>query len=266
MSKYNEKTLNRAKSLRLIDDAFFRLVGARKKVCQEILRTLLTDDNLVVKEVTVQKTEVSIYRELVLDALCTLGDGSLCNIEVQKSDANNDIKRARFHASLITSNHTPKKTSFDNIPNVKIIYITEYDVLGNGQAVTHISRCQLVRNTYKPVNDGEDIFFANAASKQRNKQSHLLKLFLKSDSFYDEAYPALSRTVKHFKDSKKGRDQMCQSIEEYAAESSIDAIIKTCLAHKDSLEQTIQFVKYQFSEATNELITDRYHLLSGVTQ
>lgn len=59
---------------------------------------------------------------------------------------------------------------------------------------------------------------------------------------------------------------MCQSIEEYAAESSIDAIIKNCLAHNDSLEQTIQFVKYQFSEATNELITDRYHLLSGVTQ
>ena len=62
---------------------------------------------------------------------------------MQKTDSENDIKRVRFHASIMTANNTPKGTDFDDIPNVKVLYVTEYDALGNGQAVTHISRCQL---------------------------------------------------------------------------------------------------------------------------
>lgn len=149
---------------------------------------------------TVQAREVSRNRKLILDALCMLGDGTLCNVEMQKADTNDDIKRVRFHASLITANHTPKDTPFGKIPNVKILYITEYDVLENKQAITHISRCQLKGKTYVPVNDGEDIILANAKSRQRNKHTHLLKLFLKNESFYDEMYPELSEAMKHFKD------------------------------------------------------------------
>lgn len=267
MANYNARTLIEAKNLRIIDDALFRLIGTRKAVCQEILRTLLDDDKLIVKSVTTQKAEVSINRGIVLDALCILKDDSLCNIEMQKVDSSNDIKRVRFHASLITANHTPKNTEFDKIPNVKILYITEYDALGNGQAVTHISRCQLHKKTYKPINDGEDIIFANAKCRKRNEHTRLLKLFLKKESFYDELYPALSEAIKHYKDTEKGRDEVCKSIEDYATdiakEQSIDAIINTCIAHKDSLEQTVEFVKKQYAEATIEHITSRFKLLNS---
>ena len=147
------------------------------------------------KKVTPQKSESSLEREVILDALCELGDGTLCNIEMQKSNSNDDIKRVRFHASILTVNHTPKNTKFSDIPNIKILYITEYDALGNGQAVTHISRCQMTADMYRPINDGEDIVFANARSDEENKYTHLLKLFLQKESF-DDKIPSLTVNMR----------------------------------------------------------------------
>ncbi len=266
MDSYDNRTRQEADQLRIIDDALFRLIGTRKEVCQEILRTLLDDEKLCVKNVSIQRAEVSLHRELILDALCELGDGTLCNVEMQKTDTNNDLKRVRFHASLITANHTRKGSSFENIPTVKILYITEYDALGNKQAVTHVSRCQLLKKSYIPVNDGEDIIFANARSKQRNKHTRLLKLFLKNKSFYDELYPALSEAIRHYKDTEKGRSEVCKSIEEYAAdiamEKAIDAVIQNCFAHNDTKEDTIMYVQKQFPQVTKNQIELRFKFLS----
>ena len=178
------------------------------------------------KKVTPQKSESSLEREVILDALCELGDGTLCNIEMQKSNSNDDIKRVRFHASILTVNHTPKNTKFSDIPNIKILYITEYDALGNGQAVTHISRCQMTADMYRPINDGEDIVFANARSDEENKYTHLLKLFLQKESFDDKMYPELSKTIKYYKDSEEGREIMCEIVEEYAKEIYADELAK----------------------------------------
>ena len=86
VSMANEKQLNKeildkeiyekVKDLRAIDDALFRLLASRKDVCQEILRNLLDDDNLEVIEVTPQDEMISLFRGVVLDALCKLSDGS----------------------------------------------------------------------------------------------------------------------------------------------------------------------------------------------
>lgn len=222
--KNNQKTIEKVRQLRIIDDTFFRVVARNKLACQEILRTLLDDDELIVKEVIPQNEEYGLERSAVLDAICILGNGTLCNIEMQKADSDDDVKRARFYASIITTNHTPKGTKFRDIPNVKILYITEYDSLSNNQAITHVSRCQLINGKYEPIDDGEDIIFANAKASGDDKYSHLLQLFLRNDSFYDELYPELSNTVKYYKESEDGVNEMCEIIEEYAREKMAKAI------------------------------------------
>ena len=218
MARYPEETQKKAKELRIIDDTLFRLVASRPKVCEEILRTLLDDEFLKVTSVTTQKSLESLNRCVILDALCTLGDGTLCNIEMQTGTSYDDFKRVRLHTALLTANHTPKGTDFKDIPNVKVLYITEYDALKNGQVVTHVSRCQNLKGVYIPVDDGEDIIFANTAIKTGDKKSKLLQLFLKKESFNDKDYPNLSEAIQHFKDSKEGQDKMCKVIEEYANE------------------------------------------------
>ena len=214
----DKETLEKIKPLRIIDDAWFRLMASRKDVCQEILRTLLDDDNLVVIDVTPQNEMISLFRGVVLDALCKLSDGQYCNIEMQKDDRKNDIKRVRFHASLITSNKTPKGEELADIPNVKILYITTYDALGNGQTLTHISRCQRVDNKYLPVDDGEDIILANTEIKDNTKHTRLLQLFLKSDSFYDEMFPALSEAMKYYKEDERGQGTVSEVTKQWKRE------------------------------------------------
>lgn len=77
----------RVAKLRPIDDVFFEALAQNPKVCQEILRVILEDDKLVVNDVITQNSERNIYgRSVRLDALCTLGTGEKCNIEVQRSD------------------------------------------------------------------------------------------------------------------------------------------------------------------------------------
>ena len=215
---YSEEIQLTAQNLRVIDDSLFRLIVSRKDVCQEILQTLLDDKHLRVLHVTPQDTIVSLHRGLILDCLCELRDGHIVNIEVQRGNKNDDIRRCRLHLSSITANSTPKGTDFADIPNVTIIYITEYDALGNNQTITYTEMCQLRKTdgTYIPVKDGGLIIYANTCIKDDSDKSELLDLFLKKDSFDNKKFPHLSNAVKYFKDNREGVMEMCQIVEDFA--------------------------------------------------
>ena len=129
---------------------------------------------------------------------------------------NDDIKRNRFYAAATTASHTPKGTDFSDIPQVTILYITEYDALHNGQMITYVKRCMKTGGGYVPVDDGEDIFFANTAVKDSSEKSELLQLFLRRDAFEDAKFPELSKAVQYFKETEGGFGEMCKTVEDYA--------------------------------------------------
>ena len=94
----------KVKDFRPIDDVFFEVLVKNPAVCQEILRVILEDDALTVLQVITQNSERNLYgRSVRLDALCTLENGTKCNIEVQRSNNDDHLKRARFNASSIQS-------------------------------------------------------------------------------------------------------------------------------------------------------------------
>lgn len=255
--KYSLETQRKAKELRIIDDALFRLIAERKGVCQEILRTLLDDDELEVVSVTAQASISSLERGVTLDALCKLSNGSLCNIEMQKTDNEDDIKRVRFHAAMITANKTKKRTRFADIPSVKILYITEYDALENNQTITHVTRCQNIKNKYIPVDDGEDIIFANTAVKDDTKHTELLQLFLCRDSFQNDKYPNLSDAMHHYKDTEEGVNEMCASIENYANDKALDEAIIMGISLCANKETLIEKAVKQFPNISKDTVVSR---------
>lgn len=165
---------------------------------------------------TAQSVVKSLHREIVLDAHCILENGEQVNIEVQKGMRNDDVMRTRFHAAALTAAYTPKGVDFSGVPQVSILYITEYDALGNGQTVTHVKRCMETPEGYLPVSDREDIFFANTAVHDGSEKSQLLQLFLREDAFEDERYPELSRAVRYFKQTEGGCLRVCKTVEDYA--------------------------------------------------
>ena len=223
---YSKRTLKNAKELRLIDDTLFRLVASRPKVCEEILQTLLGNKKLKVLRVNTQETVKSLQREIILDCLCDLGDGSIINIEIQTGNYNNDIKRCRFHLSSITSNYTPKGTDFDDVPNVTVIYITEYDALDNKQTITYSKMCRYdnATETFIPVDDGGLIIYANTCINDGTDKSELLALLLSNKSFDNKKFPNLSDAIKYFKEDAKGVSEVCDIVEEYAKERVLETV------------------------------------------
>lgn len=233
----------RADSLRVIDDTLFRLIASRREVCEEILRTLLQNPDLVVHQVTVQAVMVGLHREVMLDALCELAENMWMNVEMQKGKKQDDIRRTRFHASAVTVNQTPKGAGFSEIPDVTIIYITEYDALHNGQIFTEVRRGQIIGNVMIPLEDGERICFVNTAVDDGSERAELMRLFLKREAFEHEKFQELSKAVRYYKESEKGRGEMCAVLEAYGMEQWEAGMEEGRLAGK---QEGIQFTRRVF--------------------
>lgn len=232
LKEYSKEIKETAANLRIIDDALFRLMGEKPGVCEEILRTLLDMPQLQVVKVSVQSVVQSFQREIILDALCVTQDGRYCNVEVQKGNSNDDIRRTRFHAAALTAKYTPKGTDFKNVPDVTIVYISEYDVLKNNQTVTHVTRCMKNDGSYIPVKDGEDIIFANTCVNDGSDKSELMQLMLNKEAFYNEKFPQISNAINYFKETEGGQSEMCKIVEDYAKEYAKSSIQEAIEAKK----------------------------------
>lgn len=227
---FKKETIETVDKLRLIDDSLFRLVAADPAACQEILRNILDDDKLiVVGRPTPQYVITSLAREIILDVLCQTFDGTYVNVEMQTGNHNDDERRTRFHAAAITTAKTKKGTEFGDIPNVTVVYITEYDALKNDQTVTFCGRYFTKHGELVRANDGEAIYYANTAVKDGTPHTELLQLLLNREPFDNPDFPALSERMRYYKGTEKGRQEMCAVVENYAKDyarnvSILDAI------------------------------------------
>ena len=135
-----EKRLS-IRDMRPIDDVFFEILAQSKEVCQEMLRVILEDDKLVVIESITQSSERNLYgRSVRLDALCELSNGTRVNIEVQRSNNDDHLRRARFNASSITVKESNPGTKFENVPDLYIVYISEFDFFKGGKTIYHVDK------------------------------------------------------------------------------------------------------------------------------
>jgi hypothetical protein len=212
---YSEEIFSMIQQLRMIDDAFFRVLATDEGFCEEILQTLLHDQQLRVLSANVQYNIKHFTRGVALDALCELADGTLCNIEVQKSDKHCDVKRVRHHAGIVTVSHTKANTKFADIPDVIIIYISDYDILGNGNMLTQIQRCHFSDNVWQPIEDGEMILLFNVSSTEETPYSKLARLFLTTEVFDVPDYPVISAAVSHYKTNEVGISSMSSKLETF---------------------------------------------------
>lgn len=208
-----KEKLEKVKELRPIDDVFFEVLAKNKKVCQEILRVILEDDNLIVKNVIIQSSEPNLYgRSVRLDALCVLSNGELCNIEIQRSNNDNHLKRARYNASMITINESNTGSSFEDIKDVYIVYISEFDFLKGGKTIYHIDK--VIRETGAEVDDGLHEIFVNTAIDDGSDIAELMSCFIKKE-FNNIKFPEFSNEVKRLKETEGGAQAVCEVMEMY---------------------------------------------------
>jgi len=196
-----------------IDDPFFQKLIEDPGVCEEILRVILEDPALKVIEVIPQDSIRNLQgRSVCLDALCRLGDGSFCNIEMQKSSNCNHFRRVRFHSSVITANITDPGDKFQNIPDVCIIYISRFDIMKDKHTVYHV--CPTVLETGEIVSNGHTEIYVNTKIDDGSEIAELMKC-LEQPHVNNPKFPRLSERIQQFKNDAKGGQNMYSSFDEY---------------------------------------------------
>lgn len=166
-----------------------------------MLRTILEDDKLVVTSIITQSDERNIYgRSVRLDALCFLGNRIKCNIEVQRSDNDNHLKRARFNASSITVRDSETWTNFEDVLELYIVYISEFDFLKRNKTIYHVEK--VLRETGEFIDDGLHEIFVNTVIDDGTDIAELMSCFTKKE-VKNPKFPALSSEVKRLKETKE---------------------------------------------------------------
>ena len=250
--------IERIKEFRLIDDIFFEVFASDIPACQEILRVILEDAELIVNDVVVQSSERNLYgRSVRLDALCTLGNGSLCNIEIQRADNDNHLKRARFNAANITVKESETENNFKKVKDVYIIYISEKDFFKGGFTTYHIDK--VIRENGITVDDGLHEIFVNASVNDGSNIAELMQCFTQKN-LNNPKFRAVTRRFKELKETEGGLTVMCKLMDDIVKEEKKEENIKRIkkMINKGYSKEDILDLDYtedEYKEAEKELLT-----------
>lgn len=210
--KYSPETIQAVKEYNLIDDVMFTKAAEDKKFCEEILRTILDDKELIVVKSTPQSKLQNLRgRSVVFDALCKLKGGAMVDIEVQKTNNDDHLKRVRYNSAVLTANITSPGTKFRRVPNVIIIFISKFDIFKDGYALYHVDK--IVRESSRKIEDGLDEIYVNSAVKDGSKVSELMELFVDLKAYNKDEFPVVSETKKIYKETEEGVQTMCEITE-----------------------------------------------------
>lgn len=207
-----EKSLVKVMSFNLMSNVFMSVALNDIPACQYVLRIITGIDDLVVKEIRIQYHIAKITsHDAVLDILAEDGKGQLYSIEIQRADTIDHARRTRFYGAMIDSEFLQKGKSYDEMPEVQIIYITETDIWKQGKAIYRVE--QTFNDTDIPYDDGKHIMYVNAAVDDDSAVAKLMNYFKTADPM-DMSQGDLSKRIHFLKCEEGGYDIMCAITDE----------------------------------------------------
>ena len=245
----HSRTMEFVQKLRPIDNAFFPVLGQDPGVMEEILRVILNDDTLTVEKVIAEYTLPNLPgRGVRLDSFCETGDGHRINVEVQKADDDDHIRRCRYNAAGMTWKEAEKGTRFKDLPDVCVVYITEHDFLHGGRTVYHVDK--ILRENGSLIDDGSSVIYVNTAVNDGSAISDLMRCFMQK-TVNDPRFPRLSEKVHQYKNTEKGAAEMCEELERY-----IDEITAELQASNSEKDRAL-FENSKIISEKNKVITEK---------
>ena len=247
--------------LRAIDGIMFRKLCENIAFVEEILRVILEDDKITVVEVIPQNSLQNLRgRSVILDAYCKLGNGSYCNVEVQRSDSDDHFRRVRYHAACITANVVDPGEQFEQVDDLVVVYISEFDPFNEGRTVYHVRN--MVEETGRAVLDGLREVYVNTKYNDGSEIAELMQCLLEP-VVTNPKFPALAQELQAEKGNVKGDESMCKLVEEYAqkrakeygekqkAEGKAEGVLETLvsLVKEKSLDPVAAARKANMSES-----------------
>ena len=178
----------------LIEDLKFREIAKSKEAVEEILRTILKDENLkVIKTIEQKNLSEAIYHGVILDCECILSTNEIVNIEVQVAFNDNPVYRMRYNQSALTISHSPKSKSFkySEIPKIISVMICDFDLFKLDEPIYEVER--IIKNSNLIADNGVKEIYINLKSTKAKDKLKLLFKVLTDVSFIDvNNFPNLS--------------------------------------------------------------------------
>ena len=210
-----------------IDDIIFRKMAESKEFCEEILREFLQDYHLKVLNNKSQYAITNIDRcSVILDAYCELRDGRRVNVEVQNADNVNHQKRVRYYSSVLTTSLMKKGEGFENVPEVCMIYICNFDIFKENKSLYLIKR--VIDGSNTEVDNGLKEVYISANINDGTTLSELMEVFTKDDCYSDN-FPVTSKMkydLKYVKEGNKMTDAMKELYEIFKEDIDQEALDK----------------------------------------
>lgn len=201
-------------ALNVIDDSLFQKMAEDLDFCEEMISTIL-GQKVKVRKVIPQNSIKNLQgRSVVLDALCELNDGRECNVEVQKANDDNHVKRVRYNTSSITVNITEPGVKFEKVPDVIGIFISEFDMFKHNKTIYHIDRT--IRETGEINDNGLYEIYVNTKVDDGSDTAELMRIFKEQDVYDFKKFPKTSKRKQHFLKDEGGKREMCEVVENYA--------------------------------------------------
>lgn len=212
-----------------------------------LLRIILERDDIRVIRVKGQVDMKSPYpggRNIRIDIHAVDSKGIEFDVEVQRNEEGSHIRRARFNGSMLDSRMLKKKQAFKELKDAYVIFICQHDKFGENKPIYHVDK--VVRETGKTYDDGAYTIYVNGLYKGDDDFSKLAHDFncKKADDIY---FKPLADGVRHFKETEKGRDIMCESFSKLAdkvadereEQTKVDMIKELMKNMKWTLEQAL---------------------------
>ena len=212
--------------MRLMDDTFMSKCLENAPECIELMLQIILGkkDLKVVKSQTEYPIKSLQGRGVRFDVFARDSEGKEYDIEIQRADKGAEPKRARYNSALMDANALDSGEDFGKLRDTYVIFITENDVMGDGQEV--YSYLRIEEHSGKRLRDGTHIVYANGATRSKTeigKLMHDLRCRHAAEMHFD----ILKKRVSQFKNSEEGRYYMCEAMEKIKAEGKREIMLAT---------------------------------------
>lgn len=211
--------LRRIAALRPIDDDFMRvMLQDRPDLAQRVLRaaTGVADLVLVRGEVQRDARRLAGARSVVLDFYGEDSEGRRYDLEVQRSGAGADPRRARYHGAAMDVEALGAGRDFSELPERYVVFVTEGDAFGLGAGAYRFEAVDAELGV--ALGDGAHVVYVNGRYCGDDELGDLMHDFMCSDPD-DMRDEALAERARYLKRDPEGVSQMCQLLEDMKTEA-----------------------------------------------
>lgn len=162
-----------------------------------------------------RKLNLLISQDAILDVVAEDEKGKLYNLEIQRTDTVDHARRTRFYGAMLDSEYLKKGKTYEEMPEVHIIYVSEKDLWKIGRTTYRVKKC--FEDTDIPYEDGIHVLYVNAAVNDGTDTAKLMEYFKTTDPD-DMSQGDLSRRVHFLKKEEGGYRVMCAVTEKWRME------------------------------------------------